>query len=403
MGKFTDIKYTNTIDSLVSATKSKLNNPYYKFTDQRPTKVTYYAQNVEQSTLDEASGLHGSHIGSDSPFVFNKINNFLIYGIERIATEYEVGDFGTEASSVTGNAVILPNTIVPKPGDFFCIDYLKEKLLFKVNASSIDTLDTGNNLYKIEYALEYTGSVSIDNIESKVKKTYRFIVNNIGTEFKAVIEDCEYELIEKLETLVDDLATCFENVFFDPKLQTFVFNHDGWHMYDPFMIEFLIRNSVMSSGDSYKFVSHAASTHKTFAMDYNKTFFRSLEDKDPKRINARFTATADLITDPNSLFMTRIDDYYSIKYIDDNPLKTRLQVFDPEVMQKIKNNEYFADGDKKYYNLWISYFNNDTDFIRENLIDTIRDIDYRDNLEYFYAIPISIFIIKKYMDIMIKR
>ena len=33
MGKFTDTKYTNTIDSLVNATKSKLNNPYYKFND----------------------------------------------------------------------------------------------------------------------------------------------------------------------------------------------------------------------------------------------------------------------------------------------------------------------------------------------------------------------------------
>ena len=57
MGKFTDTKYTNTIDSLVNATKSKLNNPYYKFNDRKPTKVTYYAQNKEMSTLDEASGL----------------------------------------------------------------------------------------------------------------------------------------------------------------------------------------------------------------------------------------------------------------------------------------------------------------------------------------------------------
>ncbi len=400
MGKFTDVKY---VDSLVSATKSKLNNPYYKFSDQRPTKVTYYSQNIEQSTLDEASGLHGSHIGNDSPFTFNKITNFLIYGIERISTEYDVGDFGTESAPVTGNAVILPNTITPRPGDFFCIDYVKEKLLFKVNGSSIDTLDTGSNLYKIEYGLEYTGTTSIDNIEAKVKKTYKFIVNNVGTDFKAVIEDCEYELIEKLEALTDDLITCFEDVFFDSKLQTFVFNHDGWHMYDPFMIEFLIRNSVLSSGDGYKFVSHAASTHKTFAMDYNKTFFRSLEDKDINNINFRFTATADLITDPNSLFVTRMNDYYSIKYIDNNPLKTRLQVFDPEVIDKIKKNEYFTEDRKKHYNLWVSYFNNDTDFIRDNLIDSIRAIDYQDNLEYFYAIPISIFIIKRYMDIMIKK
>ena len=30
MGKFTDTRYVNTINSLVNATKDKLNNPYYR-------------------------------------------------------------------------------------------------------------------------------------------------------------------------------------------------------------------------------------------------------------------------------------------------------------------------------------------------------------------------------------
>ena len=51
MGKFTSVKYTNTVDNLVNATKSKIDNPYYIFSNQSPTKVTYYAQNVEQSTF----------------------------------------------------------------------------------------------------------------------------------------------------------------------------------------------------------------------------------------------------------------------------------------------------------------------------------------------------------------
>ena len=56
MGKFSDTRYVNTIDSLVNATKSKLENPYYQFADKKPTKVTYYSQNIEKSTLDESSG-----------------------------------------------------------------------------------------------------------------------------------------------------------------------------------------------------------------------------------------------------------------------------------------------------------------------------------------------------------
>ena len=154
MGKFTNTSYTNTIDKLVDATKSKLNNPYYIFTDKKPTKVTYYAQNIEKSTLDEASGLYEAHVGDASAFRYNKIKDFIIYGIERITTDYDVSDFGTESAPISGDAVILPNTITPRPGDFFAISYVKETLLFKVNGVTSDTLDTGANFYKIEYAAE---------------------------------------------------------------------------------------------------------------------------------------------------------------------------------------------------------------------------------------------------------
>ena len=103
MGKFTDTKYTNTIDSLVSATKSKINNPYYIFSDKKPTKVTYYSQNIEKSTLDEASGLYEAHLGGQSPFKYNKISDFIIYGIEKIATDYDLNDNnGIEANDITG-------------------------------------------------------------------------------------------------------------------------------------------------------------------------------------------------------------------------------------------------------------------------------------------------------------
>ena len=97
MSKFSDTKYINTIDNLVSATKDKINNPYYKFSDKKPTKVTYYTQNVEKSTLDEASGLYEAHLGSKSPFKFNKIKDLVLYGIDRINVEYDVGEFAADA------------------------------------------------------------------------------------------------------------------------------------------------------------------------------------------------------------------------------------------------------------------------------------------------------------------
>ena len=126
MGKFNDTKYINTIDNLVDAGKSKLNNPYYVFSDQHPTRVIYYTQNIESSTLDESYGLYEEHIGTNSPFKFNKINDFIIYGMDKIPVEYGLGDNGIEAESISGDAIIIPNSIIPRPGDFFKVLYIKE-------------------------------------------------------------------------------------------------------------------------------------------------------------------------------------------------------------------------------------------------------------------------------------
>ena len=401
MGKFTDTRYVSTINSLVTATKDKINNPYYVFSDKKPTKVTYYAQNVEKSTLDEASGLHGEDLGSDSPFKFNRINEFLLYGIDRINTEYEVGDFGMESAPISGTCIILPNTITPRQGDFFVINYVKEPILFKVTGMSHDTLDTGANIYSIDYMLAKVDA--IDKIEAQVEKRYNFLVNNVGTDFKAIIQDCDYNLIGSLESLIENLIIKFSNIFFMPKLQTFVYNHDGWLMYDPFLIEFLIRNNVLKFGEEFVYVSHACSINRTFSMDYMKTFFNELE-KASLPIKCNTLATADLITDPNSLFITRLEEYYWVRHVDDTPYKTRFKVFDMDVIEHINENKYYEkDNEKEFYNLWIAYFNNNNDFINGNLLAVVNEIDFMDNLSCFYALAITIFILERYINKLLEK
>lgn len=401
MGKFTDTKYVNTINSLVSATKDKLNNPYYVFSDKKPTKVTYYAQNVEKSTLDEASGLYGEHIGNDSPFKFNRINEFLLYGIDRINTDYDVGDSGMESNPISGTCFILPNTIIPRQGDFFSISYVKENVLFKVNGVSCDTLDNGANIYSIDYMLEKVDA--IEKIEAQVDKKYSFLVNNVGTDFKAIIQDCDYNLINELEALIENLIIKFSNIFFMPRLQTFVVNHDGWLMYDPFLIEFLIRNEVLKFGEEFVYVAHACSTNRTFSMDYMKTFFSQLE-KASLPVECNTIATADLIEDPNSLFVTRLEEYYWVRHVDNTPYKTRFRIFDMDVIEHINEGKYYEKGnEKEYYNLWIAYFNNNKDFINGDILSIVNKTDFMDNLDCFYSLAITIFILERYVKNLIRK
>lgn len=404
MGKFTDTNYTNTVDKLISATKDAITNPYYMYSDKKPTAVTYYAQNIEKSTLDEASGLNEAHIGKGSPIKFNKIENFFLYGIDRIGTETDLGEYGIEVSSIEGDAIILPNTITPREGDFFSIKYVKEDILFRVNNAVFDTLDTGANIWRIEYKFDQSNAK--EKLDKQVVKNFKFLVNNVGTDFKALIQDSDFDLVERIEGIIEGLITYFENIFFDSRLQTFVFNHDGWHMYDPFMIEFFIRNKVMNYGEEYLFVSHATSTNKTFGMDYRKTIFNMFETKDISRIKkVQHLATADLITDPNSLFVTRIEDYYSINYCDAMPYKTRFSVIPTDVLEHIEKNFPYSKGSKnEFYNLWIAYFNNEKDFVTSEFIDTaLENTNYMDNLSSFYGLAFSIYILERYIGILMTK
>lgn len=399
MGTFKDTNYSKTIDSLVQATKDKLVNPYYAFSDKKPTKVIYYCQNLEKSTTDEASELYESHVGRSSPLKFNKIIDFYLYGIEKVITEFGLTENGIEANDITGECIVLPNTISPKPGDFFSIPYVKEDILFKVNDVTPDTLSNGSNIYRVQYALELTDKR--DSIEAQVVKTFRFLTGNIGTDFKTVLEDCDYELGLKLESIIGELKTFMTNVFFDSKLQTFVFNHDGWHIYDPFMIEFLIRNKILGGTTC---VFHATALNKTFSMDYMKSFFYFLEHPEDGTERFRNEATADIISDPNSLFVTRLDDYYEIRVNDKTPYKTRLQLIDPDVVEHIRKNERYEQANpKEFYNLWIDYFNGSDVSINTATIDLVRSIDVLDNLACFYSLPITIFVLEQFITKLLKR
>ena len=78
MGKFIDTAYTQAVDNVSETVKSLLNNPYYMWTEKKPTTVTYYHINAEQSTLDQAAKIPYSDLGPRCPFRFNKITKFVV-------------------------------------------------------------------------------------------------------------------------------------------------------------------------------------------------------------------------------------------------------------------------------------------------------------------------------------
>ena len=383
--KFLKTSHNVAIDSLIKGFTKKLDNQYYVFTDKKPTPVTYYNLHTTKSTVDEGTENVYSPLGNDSPFKFNKIENALLFGIERMVLELNMGDYGPEASEIEGEAVVLPNTFIPYPDDYFSIKYLDKEILFRVTEITPDTLENGANFYRIRYKLDQYDK----DIEKQVEDSFKMVVNNVGTEYKSIISSNDYEFIEQMELVLNRLKTYYTNLFFKDKVQTFVYSHDDHYFYDPYMIEFLIRNDLLNGGDSFIYVGHQLYNGNSFAIDYDRTFFRNVELK-TKKINLP-TAYGMMIQDPSSLLSTRYEDYYTITYRG-NILMFPVPTVPMELVNGIIENIKYEEDQAKIYNIIIDYFN-EKQFDSKS-IEILENLDYQPNIILFYMMPIIIYILE---------
>lgn len=394
MAGFNNTSYNDTIQSVLSTHIDTIKNPLYKWIDQNPTPVTYYTINLSKSTLDEGSQIAYDNVGMESPFVFNKINNMILYGIDSpMQTSFSSEDFGMEVNSIEGDAFVLPDTLIPNVDDEFIIDYVKEKLVFRVTHVEPDTLDDGSNIYKLQYK---SSEYSYEQLEAQVEKKFEYIATNSGTQYKTIIESDTAKFINKIHIAILQLQTYYKSIFYNNRVQAFTFKFLENNFYDPYLIEFIKRNDLMNDDDNYIFITHQTPLDPMFPVNYKKTIWNALENKDICLITSELVKSgASLIQYPYSIFENRYEDYYEMRYMD---LPLTIEGFKPIQMIKEEFISHLHDHvlfKEKYlfYNIIIKYFWNDD--INTNDIDGLDDIDFENNQTIFYAIPMILYILKK--------
>ena len=400
MGNFINTNYNKTIDNLVEGAKSRLNNPFYIYGDRKPTIVTYYNINHNASTLDKGTSTLYDDIGQNSSLRFNKIENFHLYGLEKINVNLDVGEYGLE-SPIEGEALILPNTIVPVPGDMFIINHVIDKpYIFMVTGIGIDTLYTGANFYKITYKLTRTDMDALTSLETvQTIKRFTYKAGNVGTTLTPLIESNQAELIDKIEDNIDTLLNYYMNLFYKNSVQNFILEYQHMYLYDPYLIEFMIRNKLFAlSGNNYFHVEQAVYIGDKFALEYDHSIFKDIEiKKSNMRLNSVYPVPVD---DPNSLLVDRLESYYKLSnkvmYKDyDNPINW----LDMDLLDRVINNELYDEDSNLYYrNLLILYMNNKEFDVTDKLMNSIMDIEFNYTKELFYMIPILVFILKSYVN-----
>lgn len=403
-GVLTQHAITNTVDDLV---KTILHNPYYLYSDKKAAKCVYYNLNTTMTTLDESTRGNYGEISAESPLRFNKINNFYIYGVDKLEPNYDIGDFGLESGDIGGDAIVLPYTVTPYPGDYFTLDQLERPLLFRVTAVNVNTLETGSIMYKISYTLASTDYR--DDIEAQVVKRYNFILKNIGTNFACFMEEDDYNNASDLEKTVTALQDFYISLFYDNKIQSFSYNYNanntiagaqeneygyhefqGFKVYDPYLIEFMIRNRLLSGSTNYVYVQHQYVMPTTFPIDYSRTIFYSLEEGSSQTHIGSYLGQLFKAVQRLSLLYQYPIDYYIMDYKKLYRTGFMINIFDdPDFNTKIINNKDVEDPMKA---IVIKYFNG----IDITLDDAakLKHIDFLPTKELFYLIPMVIFILK---------
>ena len=410
MADILNTTYQDTINSLSNGFKSILSNPYYVYNNYSPTVVTYYNINKNETTLDYSMKTSYAYIGEKSPIRYNKIKQFLLYGIEKIQLNLDNGEQGLESQDITGEFYILPNTIIPSAGDFFLINQLEEKFLFVVESVNKDTMDNDANFYKISYRLE---QFKDKEIQDQVVKEYIFSLNNSDGSISTLLEESTYVTIQSLESLCVYLEETFMTLFYNERVQTFTYKVNGRNMYDEFMIEFIIRNKLMSNMSKYIYVDHKTALYPLFPIDYKHSIFYNFEEKDLDIKDLR--VNADYIDDPTCIFQQRYEDYFSINHRlkpDDFFCDPRDKftfdtipgfLIDLIISGQSFNEEYIENNnidDKRitnllFSNIIISHMNGND--ITEDDITLLKDSEYYYSREYFYILPVVIFCIKQYI------
>ena len=402
MGRFSNTTYKDTVESIVSSSKEILNNPYYLWANKSPTIVDYYNINKRASSLDEGSVIEYAQNGSNSPLRYNRVRDFIIYGIEQIQVSLVNDEYGLQGDTIAGEGFVLPNTVEPLSGDYFVISYLKEKYIFNITEVSFDTLDNGSNMYKFTYELS---PYPLKDLEKNVVEEYRFIIQNIGTNFNCVIKDTLFDQIELVDKTIEILKEYFISMYYNERVQTFTYRFLENNFYDPYMIEFLINNDIINyDGSDYVYIGHQTPLKGIFPLKYKETFFHALEEKDLKGIrNYKTKAMGFAIKNRMSVFYNRPEVYFEITYDAVTKEWGIIPTFFDELIEHIENNELFTEDDGNFYvyNIIIKYFNNET--IVPNDLKLAEKFDFQYHHMLFYAIPAVIFCLNHKMDELMEK
>lgn len=332
-------------------------NQYAKYIDSTPSFATYYSRDVDTSTENPGLGQVKEIVGVDSPLRYNKIKNFPLYGVEEVNPSINSDGISGINVDIENTAVILPDTIIPKPDDLFVLNYDentdKNSAVYRITGVDINAVDS-NTYYQISY-ISTPYDYTILN-KRQVVDDYRFVYGNTGSKYENILLEDRYIEVANLEQqFVRYMNFLLDNFYDEDKNMVYFKDKDGNHIFMDEVHDFLNNHKLLIE---------------------SRTFIRNiyLPDMDP-RSNYRKNASHfyNIIEGRKRLYTNRGIGVFSPSLEKIDKLKNKLFIQFPEDFYKVRPVTLFKlDEIDKVKMYWIT---NQYQLYDINKYRTITDYD----------------------------
>ena len=395
------------INQNVAMADKRITSQYSKFLEQKPTFTTYYHINTRRSTTDKGLKDVEGLIDSRSPIRYNKIHEFPLYGIEQIQLDLSEEEEGLN-TNYEGNAVILPNTIHPLQDDYFVIDYLGKRALFRITDIKYDTIKS-NGYYNIAFMLRAVDDpTEVDKIDCLVVEEYDCLFENIGTGDNCLIASRDAQVVAQCKELFDRLKNTYMEKYYYQKYNALLFMVSSDNiLYDYSVARFINRSQIFFDRKTTETIYVYEEERQVNNTEYENSVYDRIIHKDFEdweQLLAYFNIETSFMLCEGSIF-----DYYRdlrIKYMQffDYPLgpfnnayykyidTDFIQAIDYKDPSKVPLTEHPWEGFVYHFAM--------TDDCR-SLISLLEYIDKRRipyNLETFVFIPLVLYALRQLIN-----
>ena len=384
--------------------EDKLNSAVTRFLETTPTYVTYYNINAIESTVDLGFVNVDKILGPQSPIRYSEVKNFPIYGMDSIQLDIDEGEEGINGSFDGGELIILPDTIKPYPDDFFILEHKGHDMLFRITTVNYDTIKS-NNFYKVGFTIKYVTKEDSLKILEQVTSKYTCVVDNIGTEDKCIIEDGMYELLQRMQSLYEDISERYKLFYYHKKYNVMMYYDasNALGIYDRYVNAFIQKHGLLYDKNTHKtiYLNNEDDTC-CFPLEYDNSLFRTFEAR--KKIK-RFPYNKFKVQEVKniySVFKYYSSNVYSIRFRDGD-----VEYFPHQIIDRMVDGEIPRDSVYKYDEadrLLVNYMNDKIDSIYNIDFDALEEFTYYvPNWTNMIKVPLLLYVMKGYYKLFIRK